>query len=136
AFTEYAPLRPFSAQEQDRVYRHIPYGKLVDLMVLDMRSYRGPNTANDQEEQGPETRFLGEQQLHWLKHTLRKSKAVWKVIASDMSIGLIVQDGPERFENMANGDGAPRGRELEMADLLKFIKINNIDNVVWLTADV
>ena len=136
AFTEYAPLRPFSAQEQDRVYRHIPYGRLVDLLVLDMRSYRGPNTANDQEEQGPETRFLGEQQLRWLKHRLRTSKAVWKVIASDMPVGLIVPDGAERFENMANGDGPPRGRELEMAELLKFIKINNIDNIVWLTADV
>ncbi len=136
AFMEYAPMRPFSAVEQDRVYRHIPYGNLVDLMVLDMRSYRGPNTANDQPEPGPETRFLGQQQLDWLKHKLRTSKSVWKVIAADMPVGLIVRDGPERFENMANGDGEPRGRELEMAELLRYIKKHDIDNVVWLTADV
>ena len=37
---------------------------------------------------------------------------------------------------MANGDGPPLGRELEMQSLLKFIKHNNIKNVVWLTADV
>ena len=50
----------------------------------------------------------------------------------------IAQAGPlERaFENLANQDGAPLGRELEMADLLKFIKQNDIRNVVWLTADV
>ena len=136
AFLEYAPLRPFNAKEQDRVYRHIPYGDLLDLVVVDMRSYRGPNTSNDQEEQGPETRFFGEQQLQWIKRKLLQSKSVWKVIASDMPIGLIVRDGPERFENMANGDGAPKGRELEMAELLRFIRDNNIKNVVWLTADV
>jgi len=53
-----------------------------------------------------------------------------------MPIGLIVRDGAEKFENMANGDGEPRGRELEMANLLRFIKRKKIKNVVWLTADV
>ena len=136
AFLEYAPLRPFDAREQERVYRHIPYGPMLDLMVLDMRSYRGPNSTNDQTEAGPETRFLGREQLNWLKHQLLHSRATWKVIASDMPIGLIVHDGPEKFENMANGDGAPAGRELEMAELLRFIKHHDIDNIVWLTADV
>ena len=34
------------------------------------------------------------------------------------------------------GDGPPRGRELEIADLLSFIKHAGIHNTVWLTADV
>ena len=33
-----------SAEETERVYRHIPYGPLLDVFVIDMRSYRGPNT--------------------------------------------------------------------------------------------
>ena len=38
---------------------------------------------------------------------------------------------------MANGDdGPPLGRELEIADLLAFIKRENIRNVAWITADV
>ena len=41
-----------------------------------------------------------------------------------------------RFENGANGDGPARGRELEIAGLLRFIRDNEIRNVVWLTADV
>lgn len=136
AFLEYAPLRPYNARERDRVYRHIPYGPMMDTFVLDMRSYRAANSANDQAEQGPETRFLGEEQLMWLKRKLLKSRSTWKVIASDMPIGLVVRDGDERFENMANGDGEPLGRELEMAELLRFIKDHNIKNVVWFTADV
>jgi alkaline phosphatase D len=45
AFHEYAPLRPHDAEESERVYRKISYGKLLDVFVLDMRSYRGPNTS-------------------------------------------------------------------------------------------
>lgn len=136
AFLEYAPLRPFSAKESGRVYRTIPYGKLMELFVIDMRSYRGPNSANDQTKASAETQFLGEEQLEWLQRSLKRSRATWKVIASDMPIGLVVRDGAESFENMANGDGEPKGRELEMARLLRFIKHNKIENVVWLTADV
>lgn len=136
AFMEYAPIRPHGAREQDRVYRHIPYGELMDLFVIDMRSYRGPNSANDQFVPSAETQFFGQQQLRWLKRNLLHSRSVWKVIASDMPIGLMVRDGAERFENMANGDGEPMGRELEMAELLAFIKQHDIRNIVWLTADV
>ena len=100
-------------------------------------TYRGPNTANVQAASGPDTAFLGPEQLRWLKARLKASTAKWKVIASDMPIGLIVRDGPGAFEAAANADpGPPLGRELEVADLLRFLKAQAIRNVVWLTADV
>ena len=136
AFREYAPMRPFSAEESGRVYRKIAYGPLMDVFVLDMRSYRSGNSSNDQSEASAETRFLGDEQLRWLKRALKHSRATWKVIASDMPIGLIVRDGPEKFENLANGDGEPKGRELEMVQLLRYIQRKDICNVVWFTADV
>jgi alkaline phosphatase D len=41
------------------------------------------------------------------------------------------------IEAIANGDNGPaKGRELEFADLLKFIKMSEIHNVVWVTGDV
>ena len=104
--------------------------------MLDERSYRGPNTANRQTEMNSETNFLGPSQLRWLKRRLITSNATWKVIASDMPIGLVVKDGNTAFESFANGDGPALGRELELADLLRFIKHNEIRNVVWITADV
>jgi len=68
------------------------------------------------------------------------ANATWKVIASNMPIGLVVPDPTEKkpnFEAWANGDdGAPSGRELELAEILSFIKHNDIPNVVWITADV
>lgn len=140
AFQEYAPLR-FSSEETDRVYRLIPYGPLVDVFVIDMRTYRGPNTFNRQENQSDETAYLGRPQMQWLQQGLKNSKAVWKVIASDMPIGLNVADGNDdqgrpKFEAVANGNGPALGRELEIAELLRFIKFNNIKNTVWFTADV
>jgi alkaline phosphatase D len=58
-----------------------------------------------------------------------------------MPLGLMVGDGKdaldrERFEAVANGGGPPLGRELELAELLRFIKTQRIANLVWLTADV
>ena len=54
-----------------------------------------------------------------------------------MPIGLLgARWRGSAFENLANGDGPPLGRELEMANLLRFIRDNDIANVVWLTADV
>src|SRR5262245_5648718 len=141
AFLEYAPLRYHGADESERVYRRIAYGPLLDVFVIDMRSYRGANSFNRQETPGPDTAFLGPQQLAWLKDGLARSKALWKVVSADMPIGLLVGDGKDaqgrdKFEAVANGDGPALGREFEFADLFKHLKQRRIRNVVWITADV
>jgi alkaline phosphatase D len=141
AFLDYSPMRWHSQVESERVYRHIPYGRDLDVFVLDMRTYRGPNSFNRQTQPGPDTAFLGPAQIAWLKQKLRESRATWKVIAADMPIGLLVPDGMDaqgraRFEASANGDGPVLGRELEIADVLRFMKRERIVNTVWLTADV
>jgi alkaline phosphatase D len=135
AFLEYTPTR-INADDPERIYRSFQYGQLLEIFMLDQRSYRGANTANNQKVVSDETAFLGNPQLNWLKQKLQKSRATWKVIASDMPLGLIVRDGKDKFENQSNGDGAPLGRELELVELLKFIKQRSISNIVWLTADV
>ncbi len=142
SFLEYAPIRRTADEESERVYRHLPQGPLLDMFVVDMRSYRGPNSHNRQAAESAETAFFGSVQLAWLLDGLKRSKSVWKVIAADMPIGLHVGDGKDtegrdRWEAMANGDdGMASGRELEIARLLREIKRLNIRNVVWLTADV
>jgi alkaline phosphatase D len=86
---------------------------------------------------GEETAILGQDQVDWLLAQLKASKATWKAVFCDMPLGLHVPDGNERWEAVANGDnGAARGRELEIARLLKGIKDPGIENVVWFTADV
>jgi alkaline phosphatase D len=138
AFHEYMPIRTTLA-EPGRVYRQISYGPLLDVFMIDMRSYRGPNAEDNDETYGPASYILGPVQVAWLKRALAASRATWKVIAADMPIGLVVTyDGDRKWgiEGVAQGDGPARGRELEIADLLSFIKRANIRNTVWLTADV
>ena len=141
AFREYAPVRFERPGGADRIYRKLAYGPLLDLFMLDERSYRGPNSYNRQPQQGRDTAFLGVAQLEWLKQELSQSKALWKVVSSDMPIGLIVSDGRDAegrqvYEAVANGDGTVLGREFEFAELFRFIKQHRIRNVVWITADV
>jgi alkaline phosphatase D len=138
AFLEYSPIR---FDSHLRIYRRISYGPLLDIFMLDLRSYRAANNFNRQQSESAETVYFGTDQLSWLEQDLKNSRATWKVISSDMPLGIIVPDGRdaqsrERYENSSNGDGPPAGRELEIARLLSFMKANRIRNVVWLTADV
>jgi alkaline phosphatase D len=139
AMHEYLPMVDEPA-EPGRVYRKISYGPLLDVFMLDMRSYRGPNAENMEESYGPSAYFLGPAQVAWLKRGLRNSRATWKVLANDIPLALLrIHDSELRWghEGMGQGDpGPPRGRELELADILSFIKRENIRNTVWLTADV
>ncbi|ABA22311.1 Twin-arginine translocation pathway signal [Trichormus variabilis ATCC 29413] len=137
AFLEYMPIEyATNNTDQARIYRSFNYGPALDIFMLDERTYRGRNTPNRQPTASKDTQMLGVTQVQWLKRQLLTSKSTWKVIASDMPLGLIVRDGSTDFEAWANGDGPALGRELELADLLRFIKNRNIKNVVWLTADV
>ncbi|MBS2034041.1 alkaline phosphatase D family protein [bacterium] len=128
AFLEYWPVRG------QTIYRKISYGPDLDLFVLDLRSYRAPNSHNQQAHPGAETVLLGRQQLNWLKQELAKSRASWKFIGAEMPIATY---NPRwGLDNWANGPGGPLGREWELAELLAFLKQKRIGNVVWLSADV
>ena len=127
AFREYMPVRE-PQMRGDRIYRRIAQGPMLDIFLIDMRSYRGPNDLHRQH--GDAAPLLGREQLSWLKRELVRSKALWKVIAADMPIGLVSEDA------VAQGDGAPHGREHEIADLLTFMRRAGIANTVWLTADM
>jgi alkaline phosphatase D len=133
AFLEYHPIRSHPNQ---RIHRRIRRGPLCELFFLDLRSFRGPNSGNRQVVSGPETAFLGDSQLAWLKESMAASSATWKIVCSDMPLGLLVRDGATAFEAFANGDGIPLGRELEVAKLLRHLQAHRVRNVLWLTADV
>jgi alkaline phosphatase D len=135
AFLEYNPL-PIGPDDPDRIYRRIGYGPALDVFAIDLRSYRGPNSPNRQATLDEGSALAGSRQIEWLKTSLAASRATWKVIACDMPIGLVVRDG-SNFEAFANAeDGAPLGRELEIAGLLRFLRDRQTRNVVWITGDV
>lgn len=138
AFREHYPIR-LDGGDPERIYRVLHWGPLADVFVLDLRSCRGPNTDGRQPAESEATRVLGARQRAWLKQALRASRATWKIVLCSVPIGLVVPDLPltDVFEGFANAEpGAPLGRELEIADLLRFLQEERIANLVWLTADV
>jgi alkaline phosphatase D len=126
AFFESMPIREIRA-DAGRVYRRISYGPMLDIFLIDMRSYRDSSWNKGASEGAC---ILGATQLAWLKHELLASNATWKVIAADLPIGIVSQDA------IALGDGPPERREHEIADLLSFLKHTGVRNTVWLTADM
>jgi alkaline phosphatase D len=129
AFHEFLPIRETMA-EPGRVYRKIQYGPLLDVFMLDMRSYRGSEGPHGDSVLTPDDYLLGPHQVAWLKRELTRSRATWKVIAADSPIANVVDT-----TGIEHADG-PRGRGLEFADLLSFIKHAGIRNTLWLTADM
>ena len=129
AFHEWLPVRP------DPIYRGFRYGPLLDLIKLDMRTYKDPNDANVYAD--PQRGLLGAEQRAWLIDRLIRSRATWKVVANDLPLGLVVPDGPTAQEAVAQGDpGAPLGRELEFAEVLQTAHRHGVTGIVFLTADV
>ncbi len=112
------------------------YGeKRVDVFVLDMRTYKDPNDGNTYADRN--RGLLGRAQREWLIRELRASRATWKVIANDLPIGVVVPDGADAQEGVAQGDhGAPAGRELEFAEVLRASHRAGVTGLVFLTADV
>jgi len=129
AFHEYLPLRETMA-EPGRIYRKIQYGPLLDVFMLDMRSYRGPDGPHTDSILTPDDFLLGADQVAWLKRKLARSRATWKVIAADSPIGYVVNT-----TGIEHADG-PRGRGVEIAELLAFIKHAGVCNTLWITADL
>jgi len=117
------------------VYRKLSYGPLLDVFVLDMRTFKDPNDGNTYAD--PDRGMLGDQQREWLISGLLASRATWKVIANDLPLGLVVPDGPAAQEGVAQGDsGKPLGREMEFATVLQTCFRAGVTGLVFLTADV
>ncbi len=110
------------------VNRVVHYGPLLDVIVLDCRSFRTPNDT------GGGTRMLGEAQVAWMIDALAGSKARWRIVACDQPIGLFITDGPnnDRIEGFADGTAALVGREQELAKILPHAP----KNTIWVTTDV
>ena len=137
AFFDYSPL-PHTWMKHKRIYRSVSYGPNIDLFALDGRSSRGSNDreAHALTQYQRNAQYLGPQQLRWLKNSLLRSHARWKVIACPQPIGIIIGSQRTDYDGFASPSREPRGRELELVELLSFIKREQIHNVVWIAADV
>ena len=135
ALFEHTPIRRGDAGAAAPIQRVLRCGPDVDVIVVDLRSFRTPNDRND----GAARAMFGAPQARWLVDALASSRATWKIVACDQPLGLIIPDGDEPGspqEGFGQGAGPPRGREHELAAVLGELHRRRVTDVVWLTADV
>jgi alkaline phosphatase D len=58
AFLEYVPILELPGDAEGRIYRSVRRGPLLDVFLLDERTYRGPNSPDDQPAPSPPPRSL------------------------------------------------------------------------------
>ncbi len=142
AYFEWMPIRD---QTDNRVYRKITYGNLMDLIMMDTRLEGRDEQIYDIESaalQSATRSILGAEQRQWLFTQLVSSDAKWKVLgnqvifaefnigfASEFGFGGSYEDVESSYLDTWDGYPAERDRVLDL------IKDNNIDNVVLLTGD-
>lgn len=92
----------------------------VEIIMLDTRSLRENN------RRGEYRAYLGEEQMNWLKKTLKKSEAPFKVISSGTMWSDYITPGKDSW-----GTWDKNGRE----ELFQFIEDENISGVLLVSGD-
>jgi len=102
AWFEAFPVQP-PPGEPHRAYRRLSWGDLVELFMVDVRSYRDPeipetDTATPEGARilEPGRTTLGAEQKAWLLDGLRSSTAAWKVLGNpyNMTMTRVVDADP------------------------------------------
>ena len=87
-------------------YKTVRWGNDLQFWILEGRDYRSPHKQPD----GPNKSILGAQQKNWLKETLQKSDARFKLVFSPTPI--VGPDRKNKKDNHANTIFAHEGEEL------------------------
>ena len=97
AYYEWMPVRQPLATgaigEAKPIYRKFSFGTLVDLLMLDLRSYRDEQPASPADSaviNNPARSILGPQQTAWLQGNLVGSSARWKFMGNSVQIAPII----------------------------------------------
>ncbi|HUG89758.1 MAG TPA: alkaline phosphatase D family protein [Planctomycetaceae bacterium] len=138
---EHMPLRkPARPHGPDmRLYRGVPFGRLVDFAVLDTRQYRTDQPCGDGNKPpcagvfDPAATLLGQEQEQWLFERLQASPARWNVLAQQVMMARVDRlPGPLVAWSMDQWGGYDVARKR----LLEFVRDRRVSNPVVLTGDI
>lgn len=147
AYFEWMPVRPAI---EGTTYRRLRFGKLADLSLLDLRSFRsqqastGSGTVDD-----PDRTITGRAQLDWLKAGLKASDTTWRLVGNSVMIApfAIGSLSADLLKPLAKLLGLPQegialntdqwdGYTDDRRELLAHLRSNAIRNTVFLTGDI
>lgn len=102
AYYEWMPVRAAQLSAQGRIYRSFSFGDLVELTIMDLRTYRDVEFWKGGSRQPGDARtMLGGEQYTWLIDTIGRSHAKWNalgnsVMFSPMRLGAVMQNPATR----------------------------------------
>ncbi|MEV0693315.1 alkaline phosphatase D family protein [Streptomyces sp. NPDC050388] len=147
AYFEWMPVRPALA---GTTYRRLRFGRLADLSLLDLRSFRSQQVSlGDGEVDDPDRTLTGRAQLDWLKAGLSASDTTWRLVGtsvmiSPLALGALpasllkplaeLLDLPQ--EGLALNTDQWDGYTDDRRELLAHLRTNAIGNTVFLTGDI
>jgi len=143
AYFEHLPVRPslWARVGGPRLYRHLAWGDLVSLPVLDGRQYRSAQACNPERQSGnrprrdcpaladPKRTMLGAAQEAWLDETLKAERGRWTLLAQQTVVAPI--DTPEGVMS-DQWDGYAAARDRLLAGLTR----PSVRNAVVLSGDI
>ncbi|MEU9183511.1 alkaline phosphatase D family protein [Streptomyces sp. NPDC048484] len=147
AYFEWMPVRPAI---EGTTYRRLRFGKLADLSLLDLRSYRSQQVSvGNGSVDDPARTLTGRAQLDWLKAGLRASDTSWRLVGNSVMIApfAIGSLSAELLKPLAELLGLPKeglalntdqwdGYTDDRRELLAHLRDNAIRNTVFLTGDI
>lgn len=147
AYFEWMPVR---ASTEGTVYRRLRFGKLADLHLLDLRSFRSQQSSvGNGSVDDPERTITGRAQLDWLKSGLAGSDAAWKLVGTSVMISPVAFGAlpAHLLAPLAELLGLPKeglavnvdqwdGYTDDRKELLAHLTQRSIRNTVFLTGDI
>ncbi|MFC8953360.1 alkaline phosphatase D family protein [Streptomyces sp. NPDC057101] len=147
AYFEWMPVR---TSTEGTVFRRIRFGRLADLHLLDLRSFRSaPAKAGSGSVDDPERSITGRAQLDWLKSGLAGSDATWQLVGTSVMISPVAFGAlpAHLLEPLAELMGLPKeglavnvdqwdGHTDDRRELLAHLTSRGIRNTVFLTGDI
>ncbi|MFJ7294846.1 alkaline phosphatase D family protein [Streptomyces collinus] len=147
AYFEWMPVRTAIA---GTTYRRLRFGKLADLSLLDLRSFRSQQVkVGNGEVDDPDRTLTGRAQLDWLKTGLTSSDTTWRLVGNSVMISpfAIGSLSADLLKPLAKLLGLPQeglalntdqwdGYTDDRREILAHLRTNAIRNTVFLTGDI
>ncbi|MFD4367673.1 alkaline phosphatase D family protein [Rhodococcus sp. NPDC058521] len=150
AYLEWMPVRAGGTMSEPRLYRRLQFGNLMELSMLDLRSYRSRQVSPaSREADAFERSITGPQQMDWLRKGLVSADATWKVVGNPVMITpcLFPPLEPQTTAAVTEMLGVPAGGLPYNADqwdgytadrrtLFDALHGSDVRNAVFITGDI
>ncbi len=155
SYDEWMPVRmegTAALGDGTALYRRLQYGTLVELSMLDLRTYRDQQLAAqvDPESADPERSITGRAQMDWLKESLTRQATQWKLVGNPVMIAPVTFAGvPREFVTPVNDtvgllppDGVPYnvdqwdGYTDDRREVFEHLRDNGVTDTLFVTGDI